>query len=202
VIKYLITGSARSGTGYIAQVLKSAGIPCGHEAIFSHGGLDSAKLNVLAEPPFIADSSWLAAPFLSDDWLKDVVIIHLVRDPVKTIESILRLKWLEQDTPYSRFAFRHVSELRDWRRMEERAAVYWLAWNRKIASYATIWHRVEDDPGTLLDLLGIDYEGPLFDDKTYNHRPEYPPYELDWLALNVRLRRDIVEVGQRYRYLL
>lgn len=201
MIKYLITGAARSGTGYMAQVLKSAGIPCGHETIFSHGGLESAELAVLGQPELEADCSWLAAPFLADEWLEDVCIVHLVREPRKAIESVISVKALEQDTPYSRFAFRHLAELRDWRRPEERAACYWLAWNRMIAPHATIWHRVEDDPQILLGLLGLEYNGPLFDDRTYNHRPEHPPYELDWLSLNVRLRKEIVQIGLQYRYL-
>lgn len=201
MIKYIVTGAARSGTGYVAQVLKSAGMPCGHEAIFSHGGLDSAKLAVLQHPALLVDSSWLAAPFLVDEWLEGVTVIQVVRDPRKAVESILRVKAFIEDNPYSRFAYRHVPEMRDWRRPEEQAAAYYLAWNRMVEPWAAARHRVEDDPQGLLDLFAIENEGPLFDDTSYNHRAEYPPIELDWLSLAVRLRREIGDMSERYGYL-
>lgn len=192
MLKYLITGTGRCGTGYMAQVFKSAGVPCGHEAVFSYDGPGE-------HGDWQADSSWLAAPFLPG--LEDTTIIHLVRDPRKIIESLVSVRVLSNDTPYSRFAFEHLPYLRDWARPEEQAAQFYLGWNRMIEPYADVRHRVEDDPFLLLDALLIDCDDPLFEDTAYNHRPEYPPYELDWLALDSRLRDELAEMGQRYGYL-
>ena len=76
-MRVLITGTGRCGTGWMARALTAAGAPCGHEAAFTarrHGDCD-----------WVAESSWLAAPYL--DRLDGVYVVHLVRDPLKTIAS-------------------------------------------------------------------------------------------------------------------
>ena len=55
-MRVLITGTGRCGTGWMARALTAAGAPCGHEAAFTargHGDCD-----------WVAESSWLAAPYL------------------------------------------------------------------------------------------------------------------------------------------
>lgn len=199
MLKYLITSTARSGTGYMAQALTSAGVPCGHEAIFSHGGLEEAQQSLKKHPELVAESSWLAMPYLGAPLLKEAGIIHLVRHPVKTIESILRVKMFSE-SPYSRFIFQRLPGLALHTKPENMAAYYYLVWHHHIERHAHLRHRVEDDVHELLDVLGIEYQGPLFDDVTYNHRPEYPAYELDVDEVNPILWSQVVEMGQRFGY--
>lgn len=198
-LKYLITGVARSGTGYMAQTLNSAGVPCGHEAIFSHGGLEEAAQNLKNRPEMEAESSWLAVPFLGSDILKDTGVIHLVRHPIKTIESILRVKMFS-DSPYSRYILQRLPGIAQHAKLENMVAYYYLMWHHLIERHAHLRHRVEDDPAELLDALGIEYRGLLFDDRAYNHRPEYPPYELDVGEVNPILWGQVVEMGRRFGY--
>ena len=90
-----MTGTGRCGTTYMARLLTSLGIMCGHEAIFNYDGILKANLrlqgklniktshvsshDILTDTPIeswhdpetaIAESSYLAAPFLKTKLLK------------------------------------------------------------------------------------------------------------------------------------
>jgi hypothetical protein len=117
-LKYLVVGTGRCGTVYVAKLLSSIGIPCTHEAIFRHDGIDAAldrlqcgkelevsfisKLASVIEErsgvrwfngndreEVIAESSYLASPYIDHPSLKNVIIIHLVRHPMKVINSFV-----------------------------------------------------------------------------------------------------------------
>ncbi|RTK93330.1 MAG: hypothetical protein EKK64_10500, partial [Neisseriaceae bacterium] len=117
MIKYLVTGIGRSGTVYMARLLSSLGIMCGHESIFQKDGLDFSLIRlknkkerllsdtsrvairdinnkIIYEKEIwfnpqeqIAESSYMSAPFLDNKELKDCKIIHVVRNPLKVISS-------------------------------------------------------------------------------------------------------------------
>ena len=115
-LKYLVTGTGRSGTVFMARLLTSVGILCGHETIFDFNGLEAAKQRLCEEQELklsycsgmkfdhktntyasvdwhpniqsiVADSSYMSAPFLNDDILSGTTIIHVVRNPVNVIDS-------------------------------------------------------------------------------------------------------------------
>lgn len=114
-LKYLIVGTGRSGTVFMARLLTSLGIPCGHESVFNIEGLERARrilegyaaptlsytstvswsngkkhedFDWLADVSAIeADSSYMSAPFLNDVILAQTKIIHVVRDPSKVVHS-------------------------------------------------------------------------------------------------------------------
>lgn len=114
-LDYLITGTGRCGTVYCAKYLSAAGIPCGHEAVFDHRGLNMAlsrldgfesvvlseasqmrfhpdgtitRLQAYVDPTRLrAESSYLAAPYLDHARLKDTQMVHVVRNPVAVIQS-------------------------------------------------------------------------------------------------------------------
>lgn len=114
-LKYLVVGTGRCGTVFMARLLTSLGIPCGHESIFNWQGIEYAvkilsgeympclshastvtwkdgechdEVNWLEDMTSIqAESSYLSAPYLQHDFLQKVKIIHVVRDPVKVVHS-------------------------------------------------------------------------------------------------------------------
>lgn len=114
-LKYLVVGTGRCGTVFMARLLTSLGIPCGHESIFNYLGLEHAlkifKNEAIPELSYAstvnwvdgqkieeidwledvsqieAESSYMAVPFLSCDELSATKIIHIVRDPIKVIHS-------------------------------------------------------------------------------------------------------------------
>jgi len=113
-LKLIITGTGRCGTVFMARFLTSAGIPCGHECIFTPLGLEEAKIR-LSNPDkrelshcssydvltgkknpewinlksIVAESSYMSAPFLNNPILKNVSTIHLMRHPLDVISSFV-----------------------------------------------------------------------------------------------------------------
>jgi hypothetical protein len=200
----IITGTGRCGTGYVAKLLTSAGIQCGHEDIFSFDGWTGARER-LAKTDLDADSSWLAAPFL--DRLNGATIVHLVRHPKPTIDSFRRIgffnpRWHRAHHYYARFARQHLPEAWDYRMTKMRAAHFYVGWNRMIEELApdAVFHRIEDGGPALLDKLGIEHDGDLFNDASYNHRDGMVVSDVDLTALWEPCRSMIAEMAERYGY--
>jgi len=184
-LKYLVTGTGRCGTVYMARLLSSLGIMCGHESIFTFDGLSQAKNRLLGKSritlsgcciydikkkekiasdwfkpkDIIADSSYLAAPFLKEEILKDTKIIHLVRNPIKVISSqVLDAHFFkfpnQKQLLWQEFVLIHFPELADIKDQIERACYFYVVWNNLIAnSKESFFHRVED--GLTDDLCGF-----------------------------------------------
>src|SRR4051812_29049625 len=99
---FVIVGTGRCGTVYFAQLLNAIGIPCSHERVFTNKGLAHAK-SVMGQggdnsevakysglkptKNIIAESSYMATPYLDHFILKDATIIHAVRNPLDVILS-------------------------------------------------------------------------------------------------------------------
>lgn len=73
-----ITGTGRSGSGYIARVLTSAGVRCGHEDWWNPFGRRDG---------YLIDSSWCAIARLSG---YRGVVLHQVRHPLDVVSSLLK----------------------------------------------------------------------------------------------------------------
>ncbi|WP_162622654.1 hypothetical protein [Salinisphaera orenii] len=83
-MNFLVTGCGRSGTNYVADRLKSSGVNCGHERVFSvTGPLDNAD-------DFEGDASWFAAPFISARYSR-LKVLHIVREPREVVDSFHRI---------------------------------------------------------------------------------------------------------------
>ncbi len=121
-LEYLVVGTGRSGTLYAAKLLTALGFPCGHERIFN--GSDLSELPRLMDRDSdnsacgkhfglefagrpVAESSYMAVPFLDHESLKDCRIIHVVRDPLKVIRSFLNNLLFFRE---ARANFRHAQE--------------------------------------------------------------------------------------------
>lgn len=140
-LKYLVTGTGRCGTVYLARVLTSVGVPCGHESIFDYKGWDAAAAKIegrqelglslcsqikLVSGQFVespiwlpdrtkveAESSYLAAPFL--ERLPATEMIHVVRHPIKVVNSFCNyinyFAVLPAPTEYEAFIYANIPEL-------------------------------------------------------------------------------------------
>jgi hypothetical protein len=133
-LKYLIVGTGRSGTVFMARLLTSLGIPCGHESVFNVEGLDKASqiISGVAKPSLShtsmvswkngeriteaewlsdvslieADSSYMAAPFLNSSILKETQILHVVRNPFKVVNSFSNyIDYFDDESPSSVWEF-------------------------------------------------------------------------------------------------
>lgn len=162
--KFVVTGSGRSGTEYIALTLSAAGLRCGHEAVFGP--------RTRTTPAFGAwdgDASWLAAPFLAA-LPSSTVVLHQVRHPFAVISSWYGLRFLADDGPYSltrpsgvarliahelktraqrargtrvfvardyeRFVARHLPWAMEATSTLDRCMRYWVGWNEMVEAGA------------------------------------------------------------------
>lgn len=98
---FLVTGVGHSGTGWAARVFTELGHPCGHERWHTpapYAGMDGP------------DASWLAVPRLPL-LPAGVPVVHLVRDPLAVVRSMLRIGFLgdgkHRASFYDRFVYAH-----------------------------------------------------------------------------------------------
>ena len=185
-LRYLVTGTGRCGTVYMARFLSNLGIPCGHEAIFDWRGYRWAEKRLNGEAPIecssasaislingkwvpepswvdpsqiVAESSYLAAPFLQDPLLQGVPVIHVARHPVKVINSFCNYLGYFQSNQgtnsYEQIIYRWLPELKQQMSPYDRAALFYVRWNDLIDSHRPdFFHRIEDDVSPLLSFLG------------------------------------------------
>lgn len=211
-------------------------MPCGHESFFNYQDIDSAtaKLSGIARPtlsecsqlrhkpnghlesidPYVrdlsnlvAESSYMAAPHLHHPCLKNTVVVHMVRHPVKVVNSFINyLCYFHEPSIcvppnpiYEAFIYRHLPELKKYSAPFERAAMYYVLWNEMIETREVIGRfRAEDGPLPLMSALGLD--GKPFDDRTVNTY-ECPGQRFDVGMLPKGEVKDrFVEMGIRYGY--
>jgi hypothetical protein len=226
-LKYLITGTGRCGTVFCARSLTELGIPCGHEAIFDWRGLELAikKINgeiqpelshastreLIGEERWISDlnaleaeSSYMVAPYLSSEVIRGIPVIHVVRDPVKVVNSFSNyIDYFKYEKPtnlYEEFIYEQLPELRSDMHRFDRSALYVVKWNEMIEkSKPDFFYRVEDSPEKLFDFLGV--KGSLFHNKEINSfkKDINEPFSVHKIQNN-RLRKEFIDMGRRYGY--
>jgi len=160
-LKYVVTGTGRCGTMFLANLLTSLGLPCWHEAIFTTEGLEKAKkiINGDEEPKtslisencilneskkIVADSSYMAAPFL-EKLDPNVKVIHLIRNPIKVVKSFTGdlFNYFDENKPsyqegyehkykFEKFIYHHLPELSQDMSQLERTFLYYIRWNKLI----------------------------------------------------------------------
>jgi hypothetical protein len=140
-LNFVVTGCPRSGTQYVARILQQLGYDCLHEASFNPWQAVFAMEH--DDRPW-GDSSWMAVPFLS--WLPpETAIIHLVRDPLRTINSIVGTGQLDWPTDYRRFLAHHfMGDSERWPEDLARIAQdFWVEWNQRIMGTERVRLRVK-----------------------------------------------------------
>lgn len=126
----IVTGCGRSGTAYVAQVIRATGIDCGHERHFN--GIDPPG----PVPTDLVESSWLAAPYLHN-LPPDSEVVHLVRHPLPVIASWLANRSIERRF-VRRYLLKHCPQALSGPGPENRVMRYWLEWNQKVERFATL----------------------------------------------------------------
>lgn len=152
----IVTGSGRNGSGYAKARLAALGVKIGHETIFMYRGLDAAKERLARFQEVVADSSWMAAPYLDCAFCEKALIIHQVRHPGKVIASWIREP--TQTTPrYWQFVLRYLPMLAEIEGDLERCAARYVLWNglieNKLEGREYYRWRVEDGANGDLAML-------------------------------------------------
>ena len=175
----------------MARFLTNLGISCGHEAIFDWFGIEMAQKRLLGQRTIqtsicsmynhiseeiaenwfdpttvMADSSYMAAPYLDNPLLKDVKIIHLVRNPLKVLSSWVEDIHFFDDEPrnglehYRQFIYSHLPQIKYKPTEIERACRYIIEWTKLIENSKRdkIVVKIENWPyKKMLDYLNVPY---------------------------------------------
>lgn len=122
----IVTGCQRSGTMTVANIL---GIQ--HEIQFTPfidwHNLSSVFLTLKSEV------SWMAAPFVSE--LADKTkIIHLIRHPLKVVNSLIGIKFWTEDCHklYRAFLQKFCPTVTEGNSPIEKSLIYWYQWNKEL----------------------------------------------------------------------
>lgn len=136
----VVTGTGRSGTRYMSQALTAAGIPCGHEKVYTVNG------KVACPDGLVADSSWMAVPYVN---AHDHVIL-VYRHPQQVIASMIKSPefWTRPPAwskPYHDFMIKHVGQL-PTRHPTWAAEQFYVIWNRLALAVADeVWNIADPD---------------------------------------------------------
>jgi len=155
-LKFLVTGTGRCGTGYIARLLTESGLLCTHEKVFGPRGIEKPSRKPLG------DSSWLAAPYLNNF---PGPIIHIVRHPLAVLNSLYGTGLFSGVgvQPYTGFANSYLSH--ETANIEEpilKSCMFMVEWIDMITKHATHTWRVEGlDVGTVVGFSRALGGGPL-----------------------------------------
>jgi hypothetical protein len=240
-LHYLITGTGRCGTVYLARLLTSAGIPCGHESFFDYEGLEGAlgRLRGEAEPTLsltsrrlwdgdrhlidenwmpnlralVAESSYMAAPFIDHPVFDGTQMIHVVRNPMRVIDSFVNhLRYFQDPSGardpgnilYENNIYDHFPELTKKVSVLERACLYYVRWNamieQKIHSRPHVFLRIEDDPAPVLEMLGRpELEVDLGTTINSFRRKGVPACRLEDVPPGL-IKSEFLEMARRYGY--
>lgn len=227
-LKIVVTGTGRCGTVFMANLLTSMGWPCGHEAVFGPHGISRAREilsgrtptensqisrsgTIFSEGiPIVGDSSYMSAPFLREI---DATVIHLVRDPMKVVASIIGDTFRNFSAPaptefkdapdhilYESFMYDHMPELgRDIPQLD-RGCLFYLRWNEMIeaSGRVDIFHRIEDPIDRIAKLMGG--RGWGYDDVKCN---SFSGTSRDWSLSDIEdpaIRSEMREIMRRYGY--
>ena len=228
-MRHLITGTGRCGTVFLARLLTHLGVPCGHETIFDWHGLEMARRRLSGQEPlqlshcstniFVsgvwapipgwlndvysiqAESSYMAAPFLNDECLKDTTVVHVMRNPIRVVNSFCNhLDYFKQSCPsnkYEEFIYKHLPELRQEIPQYDRACLFYVRWNEMIVGHYR--YRIEDDPSKLIEFLGLN--GEPIQDKDINSVKKVGAKLFALQDIKSReIQDEFVNLGRRYGY--
>ena len=229
-LKFIVAGTARSGTVYMARVLTSLGISCGHESIFNEDekslivkrihGLIVPKLSEvsLAEEwgwvdNIIADSSYMSVPYLNMHYVKDVPVIHVVRNPLAVISSLVKdfhYFCNMQNNPFNQNGYEEwicerIPGIAEVSNSVEKACLYWIKWNKTIEECCKnrlyYFHRVEDEfRDSFFEFLGVKRKAEIYDDKKANSRKKRTKdFTLDDIS-DGEIKDEFISLKRRYEY--
>lgn len=173
----IVTGCPRSGTTTMANVL---GIL--HEQQFD---VLNAAISTADMSPVRSECAWPAAPFAHLLLQRGLRVLHLVRNPLDTIASMMtREMFVRVDHVSDLFIRQHVKVLHGGTQLEMCATV-WVAWNEMLDRLDVPRIRIEDIGNAPRKHVG----------------PKVPPIKRGDLEDN-KLWNQVVDLGRRYGYTL
>ena len=214
MLEYLVTGTGRCGTTYMAKFLTLSGLNCSHEAFYNckacGGDLENSSSGQrvgLPKPNVVSgEASLFAAPFASSFKGK---VIHLTRHPLLVIRSfVMDLKFFHEKLPKAEwqkktqaFIAFHVPGIMDMPDPISRAALFYIEWNKIIEnSMIRLHHRIEDDPDRVVQFLKPTAKSLHFEDIKCNSQANPDSTEVTWNDIPFIIRDDLEDCANKYGY--
>lgn len=143
----IVTGCPRSGTTTMAHVL---GIL--HETQFS---VPKAARNAQRTEMLLrSECAWPAAPFVNLLLSQGARIVHLVRNPLHTIASMIERGMFSREEHVSDVFIRQYAKVPDEGTQLRQLCKVWLAWNRMLSNWKLPRIRIEDVANAPLKHVG------------------------------------------------
>jgi hypothetical protein len=210
VVSLLATGAQRSGTRYLATVLRRAGVDATHEGNSpdergwpQHDPREGPRADV------DVDVCWHAAWWLGSDGLSGTFVVHLVRDPLASVASSVTRQTFWRPRPSGRWAMERMPEVGEGQSNIERCAVYWRYWNSMVERHARarllVEHASVSVLAGLLSSAGVGFDrGRLAEaiEATSKHVNTNPGRgrTVDWQQIPEPPRQAVAEMARRYGY--
>lgn len=198
-----MTGCGSSGSNYVAQLLQRNGVQVTHDAYLGQQGIvtnacDGTEVWVHAfGRAGRRDYVLMKMPVTEFDR-----VVHLVRDPLKTIGSVLA-KWQKFGQ-----VWRHIAETVPDLHANDvtmaSAAKYWLVWNERLHAVSTTRIRLEDvlaDRSVLATAVGRRLRHALNPQvPVQSSGATYYPTWAELIALDGALATEIADLARSYGY--
>lgn len=196
---FVIVGTGRSGTRYISQLLRAAGVKCGHENWWSLKFEPTTRLQ--------GDASWIATFQVTGF---EGHVFHQIRDPLKVITSLVRGRpELVPGTIPHEFRSRWVEMTGD--PLQDAIAVV-IAWVKRAEAVSEWTWRLEDVDPELLREICSRIDRPISEQRaarafaavsrsTNAHRtPDTLPLRWDEIPPS-DLKDEVQSIARRFGYL-
>lgn len=156
-LRFLVAGTGRNGSRWIAEVLTGLGLLCGHEK-FPMNGRPAQHLD---DDGFVGDASFQCVPHLRKvrELSPGIVIFHQVREPLGYVTSIMGSGGFEHSmttaSPHGKYQMDNVvPKIHPGPDRVTTAMKMWVHWNDMATPYANMRYRVEDvTPYRVRDIL-------------------------------------------------
>ena len=195
-LPWVITGTPRSGTTYVADLLTRNGLHTTHERITYSSFVTLSGTGTHLQPP--GESTHRAAPHVRSLRNQHTVIVHLLRPPIDTIASIVARNLLN-NPGVAEAIEANVPWVLNEPTGPRRAARYWLEWNTLVEGAADLtWRLGEIGPrhvAALAALTGL--TAPRYEDVPVpNPGVKRPRISADELGSN--LYKEVISAANRY----
>lgn len=193
--EFVIVGTGRSGTGYIARVLTASGVRCGHEGWWNLGHPSVRFLK--------GDASWMAT-FRLDGYMGQ--IFHQIRNPLLAMRSIAAVEVApHRDTPWYHYRSQFVEFTGDPITDAVLVADRWLSKAEQLSEWT--W-RLEDVSADLIREIGRRVRRPVTIDpevfeveRNEKHDLKIQTFDFDWGDLPARPETArVMKVAEQYGY--
>lgn len=188
----IVTGTGRSGTGYMAKLLTKCGLSIGHEKKFTPYGVKQSK--------FEHDSSWLAVPHIKEP------TVLILRHPLKVVKSLYDIGFFAEDNQYVEFVRTYTPYTLKYESELDECLAHWIVWNMQAEAKADLMFRLED-----LDLDDVNQILALAESKPVDSLPKIGmvnrkldyktrDIELSWSKFDPTLARLAQDMAKQWGY--